>query len=85
MAIQPVPEKVRLTEEQKKEGYWVEDCHDRVLIWHKKNQIALLYKSPDIDHKVQETIERKRKELKEVEGKTGWKPDYGRPEVIMHP
>jgi hypothetical protein len=21
----------------------------RVLVWHKKNQIALLYKSPDID------------------------------------
>ena len=75
MAIQPVPEKVRLTEEQEKEGYWVEDCQDRVQVWHKKNQIALLCKSPDIDQKVQETIERRRKELKEVEEKTGWKAD----------
>jgi hypothetical protein len=41
----------RLTSEQEKEGYWVEGCEDRVLVWHKKNQIALLYKSPDIEHK----------------------------------
>jgi len=75
MAIQSVSEKVKLTTEQEKEGYWVEDCQDRVLVWHKKNQIALLYKSPDIDQKVQETIERRKKELKEVEEKTGWKAD----------
>lgn len=62
-----------LTEEQKREGYRVGDCEDRVLVWHKKNQIALLYKSPDIDQKVQETIGRRRKELKEVEEKAGWK------------
>jgi len=43
-----------------------------VLVWHKKNQIALLYKSPDIEH-VQEVVEKRRKELKEVEEKTGWK------------
>jgi hypothetical protein len=66
---------VGLTEEQQKEGYWIEDCEDRVLVWHKKNHIALLYKSPDIDRKVQETVERRRKELKEVEKKTGWKAD----------
>ena len=64
-----------LAKEHEKEGYWVEDCEDRVLVWHKKNQIALLYRSPDIDRKVQETIERRRKELKEVEEKTGWKAD----------
>jgi hypothetical protein len=40
MAIQPVSEKVKLTTEREKEGYWVEDCRDRVLVWHKKNQIA---------------------------------------------
>jgi len=44
-----------------------------VLVWHKKNQIALLYKSPDIEHEVQEVVEKRRKELKEVEEKTGWK------------
>jgi hypothetical protein len=73
--IQLVQKTIELTEEQKKEGYWVEGCEDRMLVWHKKNQIALLYKSPDIDQKVQETIERRRKELKEIEEKTGWKAD----------
>jgi len=74
MTNQPVPETtIKLTPEQEKEEYWVEECQDRVLVWHKKNQIALLYKSPDIGRKVQETVERRRKELKAVEEKTGWK------------
>ncbi len=73
--LQPASEKVKLTTEQEKEGYWVEDWQDRVLVWHKKDQIALLLKSPDIDRRVQETVERRRKELKEVEEKTGWKAD----------
>ena len=46
-----------------------------MLVWHKRNQIALLYQSADIDRKVQEVVERRRKELKEVDQKTGWKPD----------
>jgi hypothetical protein len=75
MASEKVRDKVSLTEEQEKEGYWAEVCEDRVLVWHKKNQIALLYMSPDIDQKVQETVERRRKELKDVEAETGWKPD----------
>jgi len=75
VASEKVRDKVSLTEEQEKEGYWTEVCQDRVLVWHKKNQIALLYMSPDIDQKVQETVERRRKELKDVEAKTGWKPD----------
>jgi len=75
MVARKLSEVAKLTEEQEKEGYWVEDCQDRVLVWHKKNQIALLYKSPDIDRKVQETIERRRKEFREVEEKTGWKAD----------
>jgi Zn-finger protein len=66
---------ITLTEEHEKEGYHVEDCEDRVLVWHKKNQTALLYRSPDIDRKVQEVVEKRRKELKEVEEKTGWKAD----------
>ena len=75
MANQKILDKVRLTEEQEKEGYWAEVCQDRVVVWHKKNQIALLLHSPDINRKVQEVVERRRKELKEVEEKTGWKPD----------
>jgi len=75
MMARKLSEVAKLAEEQEKEDYRVEDCEDRVLVWHKKNQIALLYKSPDIDRKVQETIERRRKELKEVEEKTGWKAD----------
>ena len=75
MATEKILDKVRLTEEQEKEGYWTEVCQDRVLVWHKKNQIALLLYSPDINRKVQEVVEGRRKELKEVEEKTGWKPD----------
>ena len=45
----------------------MKDCEDRVLVWHKKNQIALLYKSPDIEHKVQEVVEKRREQLKKVE------------------
>ncbi|MFH1087584.1 MAG: hypothetical protein V1737_03245 [Chloroflexota bacterium] len=63
----------KLTEEQEKEGYWAEQSGSNVLVWHRNNQIALLYLSPDIDRKVQDTVERRRKELKEIEEKTGWK------------
>jgi len=68
-------ETVKLTEEQEKEGYWVEHSGEYVLVWHRNNQIALLLATADIAQKVQDTIERKRKELKEVEEKTGWKPE----------
>ncbi len=69
-----VSNEVKLTEEQEKEGYWVEQSGSNVLVWHNKNQIALLCSSPDIQSKVQDVVERRRKELKEVEEKTGWKP-----------
>ena len=75
MTSEKIRDKVSLTNEQEKEGYWTEVYQDRVLVWHKENQIALLYMSPDIDQKVRETVERKRKQLKEVQEKTGWKPD----------
>ena len=65
----------KLTEEQEKEGYWVEQSGNDWLVWHNNNQIALLCSSPDIDRKVQEVVERRSKELKEVEEKTGWKPN----------
>lgn len=65
---------IKLTEAQKKEGYWFEESGEYVLVWHNKNQIALLHSSPDIGRKVQDSIEKRRKELKEVEEKTGWKP-----------
>ena len=73
MAMHSTFQLPRLTDEQEEEGYQLEDCEDRVLVWHKKNHIALLYKSPDIEHNVQEVVEKRRKELKEVEEKTGWK------------
>jgi len=75
MTSEKIRDKVSLTDEQEKEGYWTEVYQDRVLVWHKKNQIALLYMSPDIDQEVRDIVERKRKELKEVQEKTGWKPD----------
>lgn len=68
-------QEIQLTGEQEKEGYWIELEGDRVLVWHKKNQVALLYSSPDINKKVQDVVEKRRRELKEVEEKTGWKPD----------
>jgi len=52
----------------------VEQSGDNVMIWHNKNQIALLCSSPDMQRKVQDVGERRRKELKQVEEKTGWKP-----------
>ncbi|MDY6916821.1 MAG: hypothetical protein SVP26_02575 [Chloroflexota bacterium] len=66
---------VKLNDEQQKEGYWTERSGEYVQVWHHTNQIALLIASPDIDDKVQDVVQRKRKELKEVEEKTGWKPD----------
>ena len=70
--MESVLDMVKLTEEQHKEGYWVERSGSSVLLWHHQNQIALLWSSPDVERKVREVIER-RKELKEVEERTGWK------------
>ena len=70
----PGAKAIKLTAEQQKEGYWVEESGEYVLVWHNKNQVALLHSSGDINRKVQETVEKRRKELKEVEEKTGWKP-----------
>lgn len=63
----------KLTGEQERERYWVETCGGNVLVWHHNNQLALLLPSPDIQKKVQDLIERNRKELKEIEARTGWK------------
>jgi len=71
MAASPV---IRLSKEQKDEGYRVEPSGDYVLVWHNNNQIALLRSGPDINRKVKDVVERRRKELKEVQEKTGWKP-----------
>ena len=70
---QKLTDKIKLTDEQKNEGYWVEENAGNVLVWHHKNQIALLLGSADINRKVQSVVEKRRKELKEVEAKTGWK------------
>lgn len=69
-------ESIKLSEEQIKEGYWVEQSDNNILVWNGRNQIALLYLSPDIGYKVNDVIERRRRELRDVVAKTGWKPDY---------
>jgi len=66
---------VKLSREYEKKGYRVEEAGNYVLVWHRNNQIALLANSPDIDVKVQDTVEKRIKELKEVEEKTGWKAE----------
>ncbi len=70
-----VSSSVKLTPEQEKEGYWVQESFGNLQVWHYKNQIALLSISSDIDRKVKDVVERRRRELKEVEEKTGWKPE----------
>lgn len=69
-------QRINLTEEQRQEGFWVEQIGQNILVWHHNNQIALLLPSSEIDRKVQEVIERKRAELREIEEKTGWRPSY---------
>ncbi len=64
---------IKLTKDQEAEGYRVEPLGDYVQVWHKNNQIALLINTPDIDKKVQEVVEQRRKDLIEVFEKTGWK------------
>ena len=64
---------VKLTEEQKKEGYRVELSGEYVLVWHRNNQVALLRFTPDIQDKVHSIVEKRRQELREVEEATGWK------------
>ncbi len=63
-----------LTPEQERQGYWTERNDQYVLVWHDKNQIALLIDSPDIREKVQQTVARREKDLEEVFQKTGWRP-----------
>ena len=66
---------IKLTEQQKKEGYRVEQSGNGVSVWHHDNQIAFLLNSRNIDRKVQKVVERRRQEIKEVEEQTDWKPD----------
>jgi len=65
---------VKLTKEQENEGYRVELSGGNVLVWHHQNQIAFLLSSPDMECRVHEVVEKSRKEFKEIEEKTGWKP-----------
>jgi len=55
---------VNLTDEQEKEGYWVEQSGNLVKVWHYKDTIALLLSSSDIHHKVQDVVERRKTELR---------------------
>jgi|GEM_PF-1186292 hypothetical protein len=76
MAEQELISRIKLTDEQQKEGFWVEQSGENILVWHHNNQIALLLPSGDIERKVQEVIEQRRAELKEIEERTGWRPQY---------
>ena len=69
------PSPVTLTNDQEKEGYWVQESFGNLQVWHHKNQIALLMITQDIQDKVNDVIDRRRKDLQEVFEKTGWKPD----------
>ncbi len=71
MAASPA---IRLTREQKSEGYSITRNAEYVLVWHNKSQIALLLAGHDINRKVQAIVEKRRQELKDIEIKTGWKP-----------
>lgn len=64
-----------LTPDQTAEGYSVVAANGYVQVWHYRNQIALLLPSDDLAAKVNDVIERRRRTLKEVEEKTGWKPE----------
>jgi hypothetical protein len=55
---------IRLTGEQEKDGFWVEQSGNLVKVWHHNNTIALLLLSWDINRKVQDVVERKRMELR---------------------
>jgi hypothetical protein len=64
---------IKLKDDYQKKGYWAEKSEDYVLVWHRKNQIALLADSSDIDRQIEEVVERRIRELREIEEKTGWK------------
>ena len=69
---------IRLTPDQEKEGYWLQESFGNLQVWHRKNQIALLLITPDINEKVRDVVERRRRDLKDVEAKTGWRPEEDR-------
>ena len=64
-----------LTEEQVNKGYWVQETFGNLQVWHRKNQIALLIITSDIQAKVQDIVKGRIQELNEVYEKTGWKPE----------
>lgn len=67
-ATKKLSKSVKLTAEQEKEGYWVEQSEGLVKVWHNKNQIALLISSPDIQQKVKDVVERRRKRAQRGRG-----------------
>ncbi len=47
-----------LTNAQKDKGYLIELKDDYVLLWHNKNQIGLLVKTPDVARRAQTLVEK---------------------------
>lgn len=64
-----------LAPEQTAEGYRVAEVNGNIQVWHGKGQIALLLPAADLAARVNDVIERRRRMLKEIEEKTGWKPE----------
>ena len=58
---------VNLSDEQEKDGFWIEQSGNLVKVWHHNNAIALLLLSSDIYRKVQDVVERKRRELRKID------------------
>ena len=57
---------IKLTHEQKMEGYWIEWSGDLVFVWQHNNQVAMLLATPNIQDKVQDVINRHRVEDKDL-------------------
>jgi hypothetical protein len=55
---------VNLSDEQEKDGFWIEQSGNLVKVWHHNNAIALLLLSSDIYRKVHDVVERRKTELR---------------------
>ncbi|MFN8534436.1 MAG: hypothetical protein U0556_12925 [Dehalococcoidia bacterium] len=62
-----------LTDEQAQAYYRLFVEGDYVQVWHGNTQIGLLLNREGVQDKARQIVERRRRELREVEEKTGWK------------
>jgi len=64
---QDLVQEIKLTKEQKEEGYWVEQDGNLVTVWYNRKQVALLLFSPNINEKIQAIVERNKREFEEAQ------------------